>query len=58
MKPKTKNKILKGITTAAIVNLILAGCCLDSENLTIPLILFGVSALWIFVFYLANNNER
>lgn len=56
MKPKTKNKILKGITTAAIVNLILAAYCLDSENLTIPLIMFGVSALWLFVFYLANER--
>ena len=58
MKPKTKNKILKAITTAAVFNLILAGCCLDSDNLTIPLIMFGASALWIFVFCLANSESR
>lgn len=58
MKPKTKNKILKAITTAAVFNLILAGCCLDSDNLTIPLIMFGASALWLFVFCLANDGTR
>jgi hypothetical protein len=58
MKPKTKNNILKAITTAAVFNLIVAGCCLDSDNLTIPLIMFGASALWLFVFCLANDEPR
>lgn len=56
MKRKTKNKILKGITTAAIINLILAACCLDSESLTIPLVVIGVSAAYLFLFALANGK--
>lgn len=56
MKPKTKNKILKAITTAAVFNLILAGCCLDSESLTIPLVVIGVSAAYLFLFALANGK--
>ena len=58
MRRNLKNKILKGITTAAVINFVLTSCCLDSEDLTVPLVVIGVSALWICVFYLANNNER
>jgi hypothetical protein len=57
MRPKTKNKILKGITTTAIINLILAGCCLDSENLIIPFAMMGVSLIWLFIFWLANGER-
>lgn len=56
MRRNLKNKILKGITTAAIINFVIATCCLDSESLTIPLVVIGVSALWLFVFYLANER--
>lgn len=58
MRRNLKNKILKGITTAAIINFVIATCCLDSESLTIPLVIIGVSALWLFVFYLANFESR
>jgi hypothetical protein len=57
MRQKTKNKILKTITTAAVINLVLAGCCLDSENLTIPFVMMGVSLLWLFIFWLANGER-
>ena len=57
MKSKTKNKILKAITTAAVFNLIIAGCCLDSES-TIPIIVLGASAAYLFLFALANGEPR
>ena len=57
MKPKTKNKVLKGITTVSIFILLLAACS-DGENLIVSILMFGIPLLWLFVFYLANNNER
>jgi hypothetical protein len=55
MKPKTKNKILKTLTATSVVLFILAGCCLDSES-TIPIIVLGVSAAYLFLFALANGE--
>lgn len=57
MKPKTKNKILKTITTAAVITLLLSACCLDGENVIIPLVLGGVSLMWVVLVVLANCQE-
>lgn len=58
MKPKTKNKILKTITTAAVITLLLSACCLDGENVIIPLALGGVSLMWIVLVIMANCGEE
>lgn len=57
MKPKTKNKILKTITATAGIVLLLSACCLDGENVIIPLALGGVSLMWIVLVVLANCQE-
>lgn len=57
MRPKTKNKILKTITTAAVITLLLSACCLDGENVIIPLALGGVSLMWVVLVVLANCQE-
>lgn len=57
MKPKTKNKILKTITMAAVITLLLSACCLDGENVIIPLALGGVSLMWVVLIILANCGE-
>lgn len=54
MRPKTKNKILKTITTAAVITLLLSACCLDGENVILPVALMGVSLAWIALFTAAN----
>jgi len=57
MRPKTKNRILKTITTAAVITLLLSACCLDGENFIIPLALGGVSLMWIVLIIVANCEE-
>lgn len=57
MRPKTKNRILKTITTAAVITLLLSACCLDGENVIIPLALGGVSLMWIVLVIMANCQE-
>lgn len=57
MKPKTKNRILKTITAAAVITLLLSACCLDGENVIIPLALGGVSLVWIVLFVVSNCGE-
>lgn len=57
MKPKTKNRILKTITTAAVITLLLSACCLDGENVIIPLTLGGVALAWISIFAAANGGR-
>lgn len=57
MRPKTKNRILKTITTAAVITLLLSACCLDGENVIIPLALGGVSLMWVILVILANCEE-
>lgn len=57
MRPKTKNRILKTITTAAVITLLLSACCLDGENVIIPLALGGVSLMWVVLVVLANCQE-
>ena len=57
MKRKTKNKILKGITTVSLFILLLAACS-DGENLIVSILMFGIPLVWLAVFCAANNNER
>lgn len=57
MRPKTKNRILKTITTAAVITLLLSACCLDGENVIIPLVLGGVALAWISIFAAANGGR-
>jgi hypothetical protein len=57
MRPKTKNRILKTITTAAVITLLLSACCLDGENVIIPLALGGVALAWIAIFAAANGER-
>lgn len=59
-----KNIILKGVTWIAALVLITSMCCMDSEDLSIPLIAFGVSGAWLSLFgyvncrYNGNGKER
>jgi hypothetical protein len=57
MRRQTKNKILKTITTTAIITLILSACCLDGENIVLPVALIGASLAWIALFAAANGER-
>ena len=56
MKRKTKNKILKGITTISIFMLLLAACS-DGENLIVSTLMLGIPLVWLAVFYIANCDR-
>lgn len=56
MKRKIKNGLLKGITTVAVVVLILCICALDSDVSWIYRIA-GACMLWIGAMMLANRNS-
>lgn len=57
MRPKTKNRILKTITATAVITLLLSACCLDGENVIIPLALGGASLVWVVLVVVANCGE-
>lgn len=56
MNPKTRNKILKTITTLSVILFFIGVGSLDGENVVIPIIMCSVSGLWIFIFLLANGE--
>lgn len=56
MKRKTKNKILKGITTVSIFILLLAACS-DGENVIVSILMFGIPLVWLVVFCAANGER-
>ena len=53
-KRKIKNFILKGITTVAVIVLILSMCAADSESY-LPMVTMALSLAWITPFAIANN---
>lgn len=57
MKPKTKNKILKGITTFSIIMLLFGACCLDGEDVVVPVVIMGISLSWLAIFSAANGER-
>lgn len=56
-KAPKKNIILKAITAVMAVMACLGVMMLDSENLTIPLVMIAISFVWIALFALANKEE-
>jgi hypothetical protein len=50
-----KNKILIGLLKLSIASLLISGCALDSKS-NIPLIICGVSLLYITLFIVANTR--
>lgn len=56
MRPKTKNRVLKTITTIATITLLLSACSLDGENVVVPVVMMGVSLIWIALFTSANSQ--
>jgi hypothetical protein len=57
MNPKTKNKILKGITTFSIIMLLFGACCLDGEDVVVPVVIMGISLSWLAIFSAANGER-
>jgi hypothetical protein len=56
MSRKTKNKILKIITTISVITLLFSACCLDGENVVVPVVLMGISLVWLELFVAANSE--
>lgn len=56
MKSKTKNKILKSITTISIFMLLLAACS-DGENLIVSTLMLGIPLVWLAIFCIANGDR-
>lgn len=52
---KVKNKILIGLFKLSIVLVLLSGMALDSDSI-IPLIVCGVSTVYIAIFLIANTR--
>lgn len=52
-----KNKILKGITGAAVALTMVAGCFLDSDNYLPFLAVVMICISWCALFYLANKDR-
>ena len=53
----SKNIILKVITAVMAIMACLGVMMLDSENLTIPLVMVAISFSWISLFAIANKEE-
>ena len=54
MKRKVKRVILLGITYTELILAALAGCAMDSPDLTVPLIVLAQASAWIWLFIKAN----
>lgn len=52
-----RNKILKGITGAAVVGIMVAGSCLDSENYMPFMAVCMICFTWCTLFYFANKDR-
>jgi len=52
---RIKNKILKGLTIISLVAFIVGACALDS-NSKIPLIVCGISSIWLTLIAAANTR--
>lgn len=53
---KIKNFVIKTISIIAFITFFISACCLDSDNIKIPLILMGISGTWLFLFIKANEE--
>ena len=51
---KTRIFIIEFITIIALILSFISVCCLDSETY-IPLIIFAICLIWLFIFAWANN---
>lgn len=54
MKRKIKRVTLLGITYTELILAALAGCAMDSPDLTVPLIVLAQAVAWIALFIKAN----
>lgn len=52
---KSRNVILKAITYIAVAVWCIAGSCVDSENMVLPVIALVISSVWIYAYCYANN---
>lgn len=50
-----KNRILKGITNAALIIMTIAACFADSESIA-PLIVFTACSAWLCLYLTANRS--
>ena len=50
-----KNKILKGITRAALIIMTIAACFADSES-NLPLIILAACIAWLGLYLTANRS--
>ena len=53
----TKNKILKTITTIAVIGALVSACCLDSKS-KLPMYTLGGCVVYLTLFALANTNTE
>lgn len=53
---KYKNKILKGAFKVSVLGLFIGGSCLDGENIIVPLVILGLSLIYIAIFTAANTR--
>lgn len=51
-----RNKILKTITGAAAIGMLISSCCLDADS-WIPVIVLGVCMAWMLLFLAANQDR-
>lgn len=52
-----KDKILWTITSIAFMVFMLGASALDSEDLTVPFLMVGISGAWLFLFGIANEGN-
>ena len=52
-----KNKILKTISTIALVLMMVFMCSADSKNIMIPIVGMVVCGAWLTLFYFLNEDK-
>ena len=52
-----KNKVLFFITKVAAVLMFLSALSMDSEKVLIPIVLFVLSAGWLYLFMMVNQEK-
>lgn len=52
-----KNKILKGITIFMFIMMFMFAACLDSEDITIPVVGMCICFIWLYPFAMINRGK-
>ena len=51
-----RNKVLKGITLFMGFTAVMGMCMMDSDDITIPMIMVGAGLAWCLLFYFVNEE--